>query len=427
MSLALFVLAAFGIGVGGTFYAINNRASTAQIGQATDAYLNEYQKFTAEIFDTIKEKYWEKISDQDLATLYKLGAEKLLDKEQKMESLNRDGVLKMLNSIISEMPEEKKGEFTANLGNIVLVNLKPFGRSQLLSEKQQQAIVETVHNKDSNTDLYSVLGIDKETSINEISETYIKKMRELQSAKDTPEKKNQISILDRAYGALAKPESKAEYDQSGIEPTVDYKIIRPNIFYIHVKKISPQTLDEFQKASDSTENNPELNTLILDLRGNIGGAVDIMPYFLGPFIGPNSYAYDYFHREEYTPYKTKTGWLPSLVKFKRVVVLIDGESQSSAEVMASALKKYNVGILVGTPTKGWGSIEQIIQIENQFDATQKYSMLLVHSLTLRDDGQPIEGRGVDPTIDIRDKSWTKQVLDYYNSPSLVEAVKRLLK
>ena len=196
---------------------------------------------------------------------------------------------------------------------------------------------------------------------------------------------------------------------------------------MHVKKISPQTLDEFQKASDSTDRNPELKTLVLDLRGNIGGAIDIMPYFLGPFIGPDNYAYDFFHQDEYVPFKTKTGWLPSLVKFKKVVILIDGESQSSAEVMAATLKKYNVGVLIGSRTKGWGTIEQITPIKNQFDPTQKFSLLLVHSLTLREDGQPIEGRGVEPTIYISDKNWPKLFQDYYNSPVLMQAIKNLLK
>ena len=410
------VLASFSIGAGGTYYFSQHR-TTAQISEPVDANLNEYQKFTAEIFDTIKERYWEKITDEQLAAIYKLGAEKLLDKSQSLESMNRKGVLSMVDSITSSMPDEKKKIFTAELANIVLVNLKPFGRSQLLSEKQLQTISETVQNKDSSTDLYAVLGLEKGASQEDVDRAYNNKIKE----------SGPVPILERAYNALLKPEAKQKYDQSGIEPTVEHRIIKPDIFYMHVKKISPQTLDEFQKASDSTDRNPELKTLVLDLRGNIGGAIDIMPYFLGPFIGPDNYAYDFFHQDEYVPFKTKTGWLPSLVKFKKVVILIDGESQSSAEVMAATLKKYNVGVLIGSRTKGWGTIEQITPIKNQFDPTQKFSLLLVHSLTLREDGQPIEGRGVEPTIYISDKNWPKLFQDYYNSPVLMQAIKNLLK
>ncbi len=122
-----------------------------------------------------------------------------------------------------------------------------------------------------------------------------------------------------------------------------------------------------------------------------------------------------------------TGWLESLVRYKKVVVLIDGNAQSSTEMMAAALKKYNVGVLVGTKTKGWGTVEKVFALDHQIDPTQKYSMFLVHSLTLRDDNQPIEGRGVDPAVNINDKDWEKQLNEYFSYPPLLDAVKKVLK
>jgi len=47
-------------------------------------------------------------------------------------------------------------------------------------------------------------------------------------------------------------------------------------------------------------------------------------------------------------------------------------------------------------------------------------------LTIRDDGQPIESRGVDPVINIGDKDWTKQLLNRINYPTLVDVVKSLI-
>ena len=91
------------------------------------------------------------------------------------------------------------------------------------------------------------------------------------------------------------------------------------------------------------------------------------------------------------------------------------------------MKKYNVGVLIGVPTKGWGTVEKVFPIENQIDSKQKFSMLLVHSLTLRDDGQPIEGRGVDPTINLNDKDWPQQLMAYFNYPELVSVVRELIK
>jgi len=163
----------------------------------------------------------------------------------------------------------------------------------------------------------------------------------------------------------------------------------------------------------------------MDLRGNIGGAVDILPYFLGFFIGQNQYAFDLFHQGESTPTKTLTGWLPSLVKYKKVVVLADGKTQSSAEVIAATLKKYNVGVLMGSTTKGWGTIENVFPLKTILDPNESYSAFMVHSLTLRDDNQPIEGRGVEPVIKLDDATWPQQLLNYYNYPPLVEALRQL--
>lgn len=105
-------------------------------------------------------------------------------------------------------------------------------------------------------------------------------------------------------------------------------------------------------------------------------------------------------------------------------MLVDQNSQSSAEMMAASLKKYHVGVVVGIPTKGWGTVEKVFPLEAQISQKEKYSIFLVHSITLRDDNLPIEGRGVDPDIKITDPNWTSQLLSYFNNPALVEAVKK---
>jgi len=119
--------------------------------------------------------------------------------------------------------------------------------------------------------------------------------------------------------------------------------------------------------------------------------------------------------------------LTSLVRYKKVVILINGNTQSSAEAMAAALKKYNVGVLLGTPTRGWGTVEKVFPLSQQQDKNNKYSIFLVHSLVLADDGQPIEGRGVTPTIDIRSADWKKQLQAYFNYPELISKLDQLVQ
>ncbi|MGB9637306.1 MAG: S41 family peptidase, partial [Microgenomates group bacterium] len=110
----------------------------------------------------------------------------------------------------------------------------------------------------------------------------------------------------------------------------------------------------------------------------------------------------------------------------KVIILINENTQSSAEVMAATLKKYNVGVLVGVPTRGWGTVEKVFEIKNQFNPSEKYSAFLVHRLTLREDGQPIEGLGVEPVINIQDKNWEKQLYNYFHYPELTAVIAKLI-
>jgi len=255
---------------------------------------------------------------------------------------------------------------------------------------------------------YQVLDLKKGATQKEIEQAY--------------RQKKKTAEVKKAYRILADPASRKLYDAGGVEPTIDYKLIRPEIFYIHLKKLSPTSLGELKRAAKKVNNQKGPDTLILDLRDNAGGSIDLLPYLLGPFIGPDQYAYQFFHQGEKIDFKTKTGWLTSLVRYKKVVILVNKNTQSSAEVMAASLKKYHLGVLIGTTTKGWGTVERVFPIKHQIDPAQKQAVFLVHSLTLREDGQPIEGQGVEPDINIKQADWKKQLYAYFHYPELTKAV-----
>jgi len=422
LALVLLLLAIFSLGIAGGYLLFKHQEQNQLLRK------DIYVEFISEVYDSIKNNYWEKITDEQLSQLFKLGAEKILSSSQVLEKENKEGIREMIFRITKNMNKDQKKEFCVNLTNIVLVNLKPFGRSQLYSQKQENQLRETVANIDKGTDLYKSLGVEKTASQEEINKAYEQKVAELTPKKETsPEAAQELAEADRAFVTLSKPETKLIYDKSGIEPTVFGELATPDILHLKMTKLSPQTFDEFQKVVDEIDKAQNPTSLILDLRGNIGGAIDLLQYFLGPFIGQNQYAYDFFHQGDYQSFKTQVGWLASLVRYKKMVILVDNQTQSSAELMATVLKKYNVGILVGTATKGWGTVENTFPLKQQLDPNEKYSLFLVHSLTLRDDNQPIEGKGVDPVINIQDNDWQKQLLAYFNYQELVDAVEQILK
>ncbi len=387
---------------------------------------DKYVVFLSEIYDTIKANYWDKITDEQLTNLFVLGTEKLTGQPLPSSPKDKTSLQKTLAKILKEMKDEpKKKEFTTQLADIVLANLQPFGRSRLYSRNEEISLKNTVENINPSVDQYQVMGVRKDASAEEIQKNYQEQTQVLKKEK-TPEAQQKLAQLNKAYQVLADKDARKIYDESGVEPTMEYKLLRPEIFYLHLHKFSPTTIEELLRVTQKMDDKPEsLNILILDLRDNVGGAIDGLPYFLGPFIGNDQYAYQFYHQGEKQDFKTKIGWLPSLVRYKKVIVLINENTQSSAEVMAAVLKKYNVGILVGTTTRGWGTVEKVFELKSQIDSAEKYSAFLVHSLTLREDGQPIEGKGVEPLISLKDPNWEKQLDAYFHYPALATVIKEV--
>ena len=56
--------------------------------------------------------------------------------------------------------------------------------------------------------------------------------------------------------------------------------------------------------------------------------------------------------------------IPSDVTEKPIVILINGQTASSSEILAGALRSNHKAVLVGEPTFGKNSIQQIIPMQN---------------------------------------------------------------
>ncbi len=384
---------------------------------------NTYLSFVDEAYDKIKDNYWEKTPDKDLLHLYGLAIKKINEEDQEFNLESREDLEIAIVEALKELTEEDKKNFVVQLTDVVLANLQPFGRSRLYTQAQEKKLRDTVANIDHTTNLYEILGVDQSASQEEVERNYREKSEELKKER-SEESQEKLEKIERAFETLAEEEARSNYNTTGAEITVFGKEISSEINYIKIKQMSPISFNEFQRVAKDLDKR-QSNSLILDLRGNMGGAIDILPYFLGPFIGPNSYAYEFYRQGETEPIKTKTGWLPELVRYKKVVILIDGKTQSSAEVMASTLKKYNVGVVIGETTRGWGTVENTFPIKTQITSDEKHSLFLVHRITLRDDGQPIEGRGVEPMINIKDAKWREKLLEYFNDPNLIYSIETL--
>lgn len=131
-----------------------------------------------------------------------------------------------------------------------------------------------------------------------------------------------------------------------------------NNVYLKLNNFSRSAGDEIYSALRELKNKKEIHSIILDLRGNPGGlldvAVDICDKFLKKDLlivstrgkDPNSEK-KYFAVEE------------PLVGKEKLIVLINGSSASASEIVAGAIQDHDRGVILGTQSFGKGLVQTI--------------------------------------------------------------------
>lgn len=382
-----------------------------------------YVRFDMEAFDKIEANYWNKVSDADLAQLFQLSLQKVTGGQVALASTTRTGVAQMIAGVMKTATStDAEKNIALNTVIVALYNLAPAGRDQVLSQQQETALRQEVSNVNPQKDLYGDLGVQKDATPSQIDAAYQAKVAALakSTSSTTPAEKKQVAY---AHQVLSNQVYKTFYDNGGVEPTV-FAHVLGHTLYLDLSQIAPTTLQQFGLAVDAASTTPGLDSMILDFRGNIGGDLAFTQNFLGLFVGQNQYAFDLYHQGDYQVQRTTLPVFDELSRYKDIAILTDNLTQSTAELTTSTFKKYHLAHSVGATTRGWGTVENTYPMDTTIDPSTKYALLLVNSITLRPDNQPIEGRGVDPDVDTSKSGWQSKLSQFFNSSSLIAALKQ---
>ena len=133
-----------------------------------------------------------------------------------------------------------------------------------------------------------------------------------------------------------------------------------------------------------------MRALVLDLRGNPGGllsaAVDVADLFLERGLVVATRGRSAEENFNYSASRPGTWKMP-------LVVVIDGDSASSSEIFAGAIRDHGRGTIVGTRSYGKGSIQGIFPLE-----TAGVGMRLTTAKFYSPEGHPYSGVGVEPHL-----------------------------
>ena len=202
-----------------------------------------------------------------------------------------------------------------------------------------------------------------------------------------------------------------------VVPPVTLRFIEgTNIAWLRITIFGNETVAEVDDALQEIENAGSTG-IILDLRGNGGGWVEsaraTLGRFLDPSVGPAMYedATPGPGGLEPMPIEAKDGGEPVALP---MVVLVDGGTASSAEIVAGALRDYDRALAIGEPTFGKGSVQRIFGFSD--GATMR--------VTVAEWFTPSRGRIQDEGI-IPDLQITASVHGEADDPVVTTAVRML--
>ncbi len=140
-------------------------------------------------------------------------------------------------------------------------------------------------------------------------------------------------------------------------PTVEAEEKEDGIWYIKISEFDSITTEQFRDEYSKAKS-AGMKGLIIDLRGNPGGNLDVVVDICCELLPKGLVVYTedkYGERIEYDCNGKKEIDVP-------LVVLIDGGSASASEIMAGAIKDYGKGTLIGTKTYGKGIVQSILPL-----------------------------------------------------------------
>lgn len=220
-------------------------------------------------------------------------------------------------------------------------------------------------------------------------------------------KRNGKDITVNLHPIAAKDFKDLLYDEwvAANQKYVDEKS-DDKIAYIHMKNMGGGELDNFMKEMVSEAYRKD--ALILDLRNNTGGNVhDAVLQFLS--------------QKPYAQWKYRNGKLASQPNFtpaaKPIILLINEQSLSDAEVTAAGFKELGLGKVIGTETYRWIIFTSSARLVDG----SAYRLPSWGCYTLS--GDNLEHTGVKPDIYVKE-NFKDRLLG--NQPQLDEAITEIL-
>lgn len=192
-------------------------------------------------------------------------------------------------------------------------------------------------------------------------------------------------------------------------PTVEHEMLEEGVGYVLVTQFEGVTSEQFCTAVEDLESRG-MEKMIIDLRNNPGGlldeAVEMAAYLLpeGTIVRTeykNGEGDEYFSKDGKLQASSTAGTKLSQYPVEDdheldipIVILVNGNSASAAEVFAGAMQDFDRAELVGTTTFGKGIVQSVIP----FTDGDAIKITTAHYFT--PSGYDLHGKGLEPDVEV---------------------------
>ncbi len=197
-----------------------------------------------------------------------------------------------------------------------------------------------------------------------------------------------LSIL-RGAGLISVPVVRAKVAYDAVQDTV----VAGDVGYLRIPSFNAKTPDSLHDALTDLAGK-HVRTLVLDLRANPGGSFDDSVAAASELAPAGSTIASVNKRGKIEPVTAKAGTPAPVLLDLPMAVLVDGDTASSAELLAAAVQELRHATLVGSRTHGKWSVQRIEDLPNG------YALKFTVGLFASPSGRSYDGTGVAPDIEV---------------------------
>lgn len=219
-----------------------------------------------------------------------------------------------------------------------------------------------------------------------------------------------LSSLHDDYSYILSASNKRDHQKLVDEKhAVKFRMLKRKVGYIKVSSFEPQTM--VAQLREALSRLSKAQAYVLDLRNNHGGYIDYARQSFAMLTSQGKFM-SYEGRQdgrtdEQRLSLTPAGWqvdannshslkqrLPNLTEDKPLVVLVNKDTRSAAEMLAGALKENGRAFLVGSNTYGKGVLQDTYEIGEGIE------IKLVTARYFLPDGDTPQQKGLVPDLEV---------------------------